>query len=77
MIHQLATLCLSSTTTIQHPPDMRQKNACHILPHLPQTQMTVQHPESLLRQGQMLSLHYKENLSLLKRQTHIIRNLPM
>lgn len=28
------------------PPDLRQKNTCHILPHLPQTQATVKHPES-------------------------------
>lgn len=64
-VHQLATLAFSSTTII-NPPDVRQKNTCHTLPHLPQTQGQSNTP---LRQEQMLSLHCNVCLLLLKRQT--------
>lgn len=59
------------------PPCLRQKNTCHILPHLPQMQVTVQHPESNSSETWTNAKFIIVFLSLLKRQTHIIRNLPM
>lgn len=59
------------------PPRLRQKNTCHILSHLPQMQVTVRHPESNSFEMWTNAKFIIVFLSLLKRQIHIIRNLPM